>query len=70
MSFSEWIISRTCGQTMVQLFYTTYISVDPAYYKIFHDKDGQGGIISFLLECHMKWHMVDRSVQRKQHLRC
>ena len=29
---------------MVQLFYTTYISVDLAHHKIFHVKVGKGGI--------------------------
>ena len=28
----------TGGQTMELLFYTTYISEDPAYYEIFHAK--------------------------------
>ena len=32
---------------MVQLFYTTSISVDLAHHKIFHAKDGKGGIIRF-----------------------
>ena len=30
---------------MVQLFYTTYISVDLAHYEIFHAKVGKGGLI-------------------------
>ena len=34
MSFSEWIISHTDGQTMVQLFYTTLTSVDFAQFEI------------------------------------
>ena len=29
---------------MVQLFYTTYISVDLALHEIFHAKVGKGGI--------------------------
>ena len=29
---------------MVELFYATYISVDIAYYEIFHAKVGKGGI--------------------------
>ena len=29
---------------MVQLFYTTYISVDLAHHKIFRAKVGKGGI--------------------------
>ena len=29
---------------MVKLFYTTYISVDLAHYKIFRAKVGKGGI--------------------------
>ena len=29
---------------MVQLFYTTYISVDLAHHEIFHAKVGKGGI--------------------------
>ena len=33
---------------MVQLFYTTYISVDIAHHEIFHAKVGKGGIISSL----------------------
>ena len=35
MSFSEWIISHTGRQTMVKLFYTTFISVDLAQYEIY-----------------------------------
>ena len=33
---------------MVQLFYTTYIIVDPAHQVIFHAKVGKGGIKSIL----------------------
>ena len=33
---------------MVQLFYTTYISVDLAHQVIFHAKDGKGGIKDFM----------------------
>ena len=29
---------------MVQLFYTTYISVDLSYHELFHAKIGMGGI--------------------------
>ena len=29
---------------MVYLFYNTYISVDLAYYEMFHAKVGKGGI--------------------------
>ena len=34
---------------MVQLFYTTYISVDLAHHKIFRAKVGKGGINSNLV---------------------
>ena len=39
MSFSEWIISRTGGQTMVHVkrFYTTVASVNPAHSKKIKD---------------------------------
>ena len=43
MSFSEWIILRTGGQPMVQLLYTTYISVDLARHGLFLAKVGKGG---------------------------
>ena len=36
MSFSEWFISCTDGQTMALLFYTTFIFVGLAQYIIFH----------------------------------
>ena len=32
---------------MVELFYTTHISVDLAYHGIFHAKVGKGGIITY-----------------------
>ena len=35
MSFSEWIIFRTSGQTDLQLFEATLIGVDLAQYDIF-----------------------------------
>ena len=38
MRLSEWIISCTCGQTVVYLFHTTLNSVDLAEYEIFHAK--------------------------------
>ena len=34
---------------MVQLYYTTYISVDLAHQVIFHAKVGKGGIIGDFL---------------------
>ena len=34
---------------MVLLFYTTHISVDLAYHKIFHAKVGKGGINVLIL---------------------
>ena len=37
-SSREWIISRTDGQTMVQLFYITLISVDTAQQEMFRSK--------------------------------
>ena len=45
MSFSEWIILRTDGQTWYNYFYTTYISVDLAHHEIFRAKGGKGGIM-------------------------
>ena len=33
---------------MVELFYTTYISVDLAHHEIFHAKVGKGGIIGII----------------------
>ena len=44
MSFSEWIILRTGGQSWYIYFYTTCISVDLAYHEIFHAKVGKGDI--------------------------
>ena len=35
MIFSEWIISRTGGQSMVLIFYTTLTSVNLAQYELF-----------------------------------
>ena len=49
MSFSEWIILRTGGQTWYNyfiLFYTTYIGVDLAHHEIIIAKVGKGGIRS------------------------
>ena len=40
MSFSQWIILHTCGQTW---YY--YISVNLAHHEIFHAKVGKAGII-------------------------
>ena len=34
----EWIISRTDGKTMAELFYTTLISVDLAQYEVIRAK--------------------------------
>ena len=46
MSFSEWIILRTGGQTWYDHFYTTYICLDLAYDEIFRAKVGKSGIFS------------------------
>ena len=46
---SEWIILRTGRQPMVELFYTTYISVDLAHTGYFVLKLVRGGIIGVIL---------------------
>ena len=43
MTFSEWIILRTGGQTRYNYF-TTYISVDLAHHEIIRSKVGKSGI--------------------------
>ena len=39
MSFSEWIILRTCGQT-----WYNYFIPDLAHHEVFRAKVGKGGI--------------------------
>ena len=46
---------------MIQLFYTTYISGDPAHHEIFRAKVGKGGIkqsLNYLHE-HVDCHAID-----------
>ena len=47
MSFRTWVISRTGGQTIVYLFYTTLISADIGQYEILlkYVNSGKGGIM-------------------------